>query len=72
MHVWFASTLSLYQAGDHPGQRQQQMNAIEGQERDNMASNQQQVPKFLPNSSANCTSEVQYFLIPILQYTFWK
>ncbi|KAG2584331.1 hypothetical protein PVAP13_6KG297600 [Panicum virgatum] len=29
-------------AGDHPGQRQQQMNAIEGQERDNMASNQQQ------------------------------
>ncbi|RLN03504.1 hypothetical protein C2845_PM13G19360 [Panicum miliaceum] len=30
-------------AGDHPGQGQQQMNVTEGQERDNMASNQQQL-----------------------------
>jgi len=47
------NSLSIYQVGDHPGQRQKQMNVTEGQERDNMASNQQQVPKFLQNFFAN-------------------
>jgi hypothetical protein len=70
MHVWFASTLSLHQAGDRPGKAQQQMNVTEGQERDNMASSQQQVPKFLPNSFANCASAVllnSYFTVHVLE-----